>query len=184
MKYVVLFRGLNVGGKSKVKMAELDAMLTSLGYQHVKTYIQSGNVLLEAEVDEPTLVMQISQSFRERFGFESAILARTLPELRALIDNLPFDTEQIAQAQLADPEVEHLYVYFVQQSPKAEQLLVLQENRAPGDMVYTGAREIYLLCIQSVRLSKTAIKLAKLFPDATARNWNTVNKLLAMLLEA
>lgn len=184
MKYIVLFRGLNVGGKGKVKMAELEAMLTLLGYQRVKTYIQSGNALLEAEVDEPTLVMQISKAFSERFGFESAIIARTLPELRALMDGLPFGAEQIAQTQKADPEVEHLYVYFLDLPPKAEQLEALRESGTQGDTVCAGAREIYLLCAQSVRLSKTAIWLAKLFPGATARNWNTVNKLHTMLLEA
>lgn len=183
MKYTVLFRGLNVGGKSKVKMAELEAMLKALGYQNVKTYIQSGNALLDAEADEAMLISQIRTAFKERFGFEIGIAVRTLPELRTLIDGLPYGTEQIAQAQAADPEVEHLYVYFLDVPPKGEQMEALRESSVPGDAVHAGAREIYLLCAQSVRLSKTAIRLSKLFSGATERNWNTVNKLYALLMK-
>ena len=180
MRYGVLFRGLNVGGRGKVKMPELEALLLAQGYRNAKTYIQSGNAVLEADVDEATLEMQIHDAFAAQFGFESSVCVRSLPMLEGLIDNLPFSEAQLAAARNADPEVEHLYVYFLPDAPAPEKLDALHGLEA-GDTVVAGQREIYLLCAQSVRLSKTAIRLGKAFPTATARNWNTVCKLRDLL---
>lgn len=184
MKFVVFLRGINVGGKSRVKMAELEQLLTGLGYGGVKTYIQSGNVVLDAQEDEPALCARIREAFAARFGFESGIVARASEALRGVVESLPFSAEDIAQAEASDPQVEHLYVYFLEQSPGDEALEALRRSMEEGDGVGIGEREIYLLCRRSVRLSKTALKVGKLFPCATARNWNTVQKLRTMLLEA
>ena len=118
MKYVALFRGINVGGKNIVKMQNLKQLLLDLGFQQVNTYIQSGNVAFEAALEEAPLRDRIHTAFSECFGFESDVILRSMDELDTLVDRLPFSAEQIAKAEAADPQVEHLYVYFLANPPE------------------------------------------------------------------
>ena len=74
MKYAALFRGINVGGKNIVKMADLRQLLWDLGLGKVQTYLQSGNAVFESALEEITLRDKIQDGFAERFGFESIVL--------------------------------------------------------------------------------------------------------------
>lgn len=182
MRYAALFRGINVGGKNRVKMDELTRLLHGLGLGEVKTYIQSGNAVFESELDGPALQKAISAGFAARFGFESAVMLRSADEMGALIGRLPFPADEIAAAEAAAPDAEHLYVYFLEHPPGQAALDALSAWPGP-DLVRPGARELYLLCHESVRLSKLAIRAAKEFGPATVRNWNTVQRLCDMLTE-
>ena len=177
MKYVALFRGINVGGKNVVKMDDLKRLLIDLGLREVRTYIQSGNAVFETPLDEPRLRNAIRMGFSQRFGFESDAIVRSADELDELIDRFPISAEEIAGAQAADPDVEHLYVYFLNDPPEQAQIDAILEGHGDPDILRAGARELYLLCHQSVRKSKLAMRVAKAFDSATVRNWNTVNKL-------
>lgn len=183
MRYAMLLRGINVGANHPVKMPDLEHLLTELGFSGVQTYIRSGNVLLDATMDEAALRQITTAAFSQRFGFESSLVIRNAAEMRAIAENLPFSPEEIARAEAADPAVEHIYVYFLDRPPEQAQFDALFAQREPGDEIRCGIREIYLLCSRSIRLSKTAALTAKKFPSATARNWNTVVKLNEMLLE-
>lgn len=178
MKYIILFRGINVGGKHIVKMQELKALFTEMGFTGVKTYIQSGNVVLESNWEKASLRAAIGEEFSKRFGFSSDIIIRNQTEMLTLIDQLPFTQEQMNTAQAALPQAEHLYVYFLSSKPTREEMdTVMGYKDSQGDMCYLGEREIFLLCRQSIRISKMAIRLNKIFQDATVRNWKTVLKL-------
>lgn len=181
MKYVALFRGINVGGKSKVKMDVLQQLFQELGFLQVKTYIQSGNVVFESELEEASLKVAIQMKFTEQFGFESNVVLRSLEELTALIHQLPFSTEEIAKAEAADTDVEHLYIYFLDEHPDQAQIDEINKVYEGPDILRMGERELYFLCYPSIRKSKLAIRMAKVFPLATVRNWNTVNKLYDIL---
>lgn len=181
MKYVALFRGINVGGKNIVKMQDLKQLLLDLGFQQVNTYIQSGNVVFEAALEEVPLRDRIHTAFSERFGFESDVILRSMDEMDTLIHRLPFSAEEIAKAEAADPQVEHLYVYFLENPPEPSKLDAICRKYTGPDLFQAGEREIYLLCSESIRKSKLAIGISKAFDSATARNWKTVLKLTDML---
>lgn len=181
MKYAVLFRGINVGGKNIVKMDDLKRLLIDSGLRKVKTYIQSGNVILETALDEASLREIIHARFAERFGFDSDVMIRSIDEIGALIDQIPFSAEEITAVQAADPQVEHVYIYFLNRPPEQKQMDDICREYAGPDKLRAGKREAYLLCHQSVRKSTLALRAAKVWDTATVRNWNTVKRLQDML---
>lgn len=72
--YIALLRGINVGGKNKVKMEALRQMCEQLGLNHVQTYIQSGNVLFQSNEPETVICKQIEHGFEQTFGFSVIIV--------------------------------------------------------------------------------------------------------------
>lgn len=182
MKYAVLFRGINVGGRNIVKMNDLKQLLLDLGLTKVETYIQSGNAIFETMLDETCLREAIHTAFVKQYRFACNIIIRSIEEIRTLVDQLPITTEEIAAAEVTDPKVEHLYVYFLDCSPEQTKIDAIRKEYIGPDFLRTGKREIYLLCHQSIRNSKLAIGTAKVFDSATARNWKTVKKIYEMLI--
>lgn len=183
MKYVVLFRGINVGGKNIVKMADLKKLFLDLGFRNVRNYIQSGNIVFETDEEPGTIASKISASFKVTFGFESKITLRTKDELNTIINDLPFSTDEITAAEAVNPDVEHLYVYLLEEAFDCGEMERLIAQYKGTDKLCHIHREIYLLCHQSVRDSKLAVMLNKLGTPMTARNWKTINKLYEMLSE-
>jgi uncharacterized protein (DUF1697 family) len=181
MQYLILFRGINVGGKHIVKMDSLKNMLESLNLKEIKTYLQSGNAIVESDKSEQDLISLISEGFVEKFGFKSEIKIRSFDEMNFIINNLPFSETEVENAILKDPKVTHLYVYFLNEAPLLKTIETLNEKDISEDKVEMGEREIYLLCIDSIRKSKLAIQISKNYVNATARNWKTVNKLVKMM---
>lgn len=182
MKYVALFRGINVGGKNVVKMNDLKQLFLDLGLFKVKTYIQSGNMVFETILDEISLQGAIHTGFWERFGFDSNVLIRSINEMGALINELPFSEKEMADAKVSDPQVEHLYIYFLDHLPDQTQISGLCKEYARPDILRAGRKEVYLLCHQSIRKSKLAIHAAKVLGSPTVRNWKTVCKLYDILI--
>ena len=181
MTYVALFRGINVGGKNEVKMVELRKMLSGLGFQNVKTYIQSGNAIFDSD-DIPDKVKEsIQTAFKNTFKFESAIVLRTKDEICATIKSLPFSEEEVKSAMTTNSEVEHLYFYFTDNTVCDPVIVELNSSCGDPDILAIGQGGVYLLCYQSVRDSKLAKALSKQFVDMTARNWKTLNKLFEMM---
>ncbi len=181
MRYAVLLKGINVGGKNTVRMDDLKQLLLDLGLCKVKTYIQSGNAVFETALDEAVLREAIKTGFIDRFGFESDVLIRSEDEMRLLIEQLPITAPEIAAAQAADPQAQHLYVYFLDHTPEQTQIGAICRECAGEDILRTGKRELYLLCRQSIRGSKLAARIAKVFDSTAARNWRTVNQLYDMM---
>ncbi len=181
MKYLILFRGINVGGKNIVKMDALKKLLEALNFKDVKTYLQSGNAILETNKSEQELKSLIHDGFVDNFGFQSEIKIRSFEELNCIVNKLPFSKIEIENAILKDPKVTHLYVYFLSEAPLSKTIKTLNEKDSCEDKALIGEREIYLLCDQSIRKSKLAIQISKKYPNATARNWNTINKLVKMM---
>ena len=182
MIYVALFKGINVGGKHIVKMAELKEIFIELGLTGAKSYIQSGNVVFESKADPRELKEKLAAAFVEKFGFQCAILLRSSEEIKTLINALPFTEAEIKTAKEANPEVEHLYVYFLDRPDLPEKLSELLDGYTGPDLSKSGPGAVYILSQGSIRLSALALRLNKEFPDMTARNWKTVNKIYEMML--
>ncbi|MFT4104147.1 MAG: DUF1697 domain-containing protein [Lacrimispora sp.] len=183
MKYTALFRGINVGGKNIVKMENLRQLFLDLGVSKVKTYIQSGNVVFETDLEETYLQGAIHTGFAERFGFESHVILRDINEIETLITQIPITPDEIAAAEAADPKVEHLYVCFLDIAPEQSQIDSICREYVGKDMLLAGEKELYLLCYESIRNSKMAVYIGKSFPVSTMRNWKTVNKLYGMMTD-
>lgn len=183
MKFIALFRGINVGGKNIVKMAELREMLAGLGVEKVQTYIQSGNATFDASDNPVMLKEKIETAFADTFGFGSTVILRTGNEIAAIAEKPPFSAELVDAAIAANPNVEHVYIYFMDTMPSEEHIRALQAEYAGRDKLRIGVRELFLLCHESIRDSKLAAALSKLNTPMTARNWKTLNKLHLMLKE-
>ena len=91
MKYIVLLRGINVGGNHKVEMKRLKALFQSLGYTNVSTYINSGNVLFESDKKQAAVHKEIEISLRDTFGFNIQALIKTELEIQKITEAIPKD---------------------------------------------------------------------------------------------
>lgn len=175
-RWIALLAGINVGGKRTVPMAELRKVFTDLGYQQVQTYIQSGNVLFEADTDkEAPLLKAIRPALSAAFGWDIEVLLRTLPELEAVLAGNPFSDRQ------DDPT--KLLVTFLAAEPEADRAARLQPPAGETGELRLVGREIYLHTPDGYGKSKlNNANLAKLAGvAATTRNWKSVGKLRDLL---
>ena len=170
--FVALLRAVNVGGNNQISMSKLRAVLESLGYTGVTTYIQSGNIVLDGkERTAAALVPKLEAAIAHEFGLTIDVVARTTRDLTAVIETNPFRTRV--------PDTTKLHVAFLNQPPDRARVNSLDPARFAPDEFAVGASEVYLHCPEGLGRSKLAAAIvAKLAPaPATVRNWNTVNKL-------
>jgi uncharacterized protein (DUF1697 family) len=161
MRWVALLRGVNLGARNKVPMAELRALLEDAGYGDVRTYIASGNVLLDGPAARKRLGSDLERLVLDAFDVTTAVILRKPQELAAAVKAHPFD----------DPSVTH--VAFLAKRPVKAAAARLQE--LDSDVVLAGA-ELYLRLprgVQGSRLSNARIE-SLLGVPATLRNWRTV----------
>lgn len=174
MRQVVLLRGVNVGGRNKLAMPVLRAALEQAGMEDVTTYVQSGNVVLDSAAKPDALARACEAVIAERFGLQVAALARTRDELAAVVAHDPLG---------GVAESEKLYqVTFCAQAPDEQALAKVAERAVEGERIVARGREIYAWLPHGVGRSKLAAQLGRqdLGVVATARNWTTVTRLLAL----
>ena len=177
--YIALLRGINVGGKNIIKMANLKQAFESMGLCEVKTYIQSGNVLFKSNEEEEVLRKKIENQIEDVFGFSVAVILRTAQDLEMIIQNCPFSKEAISEAESLS-KVESLYVSLLTHAPSEEKVECLNAYRNENDDYIIKGREIFLLFLNSIRNSKLANNLHRLDVPYTVRNWKTINKLVLL----
>ena len=173
--YVALLRGINVGGNNKLPMKDLVAIFERAGCARVRSYIQSGNIVLEAEAEVAVgLAARVSAEIERRFRMRVPVMLRTARELRAVARKNPLLE--------AGASVESLHVIFLAEGPGKSRAATLDPDRSPPDTFVVKGREIYLSCPNGVGRSKltNAWFDAKLGTVSTGRNWRTVLKLVEM----
>lgn len=173
--HVALLRGINVGGKNKLPMAELVPLFTAAGCADVRTYIQSGNVVFTAAPKTAERVpVLIARSIAVRFGLEVPVVLRSAEELHEVATHNPF-----LEAG-TDPEL--LHVAFLADTPQQRRVSALDRGRSPGDAFEVRGREIYLQLANGVSGTKltNAYFDSTLETTSTLRNWRTVLKLLEL----
>jgi uncharacterized protein (DUF1697 family) len=172
-KYVAFLRGINVGGKNKIKMETLREVISALGFQNVKTYINSGNLIFEtAETDEKVLAETIEKAIENEFGLKIKTMTRTVSEIKEIVENNPF------AGQFENDKDVH--VFFLEEEMPEEKRELLLSNNNENEQFAVSGREIFCLLRVSVLdslIGKDYIG-KKLKISATARNWRTVNKIL------
>ena len=181
MRAVALVRALNVGGRNVVSGQALQAFFRDLGFADARAVLQTGNVVFTAPAEATNLTQTIRVAFAARFGFDAAVLLRSEAALAETLACWPFSEIETERAQAADPAVEHAYVVFIPQMPEGESLRALLCEEPEGDTVRIGPEALYLLCAQSIRLSKAAIRIARAAPESTVRNLRTVRRLQEQL---
>lgn len=171
---IVLLRGINLGPKRRVPMADLRALFAGAGFDDVRTYVQSGNVVLSADASPEELERRSEQLISERFGFDVPVIVRTRDELAAVVGRDPLG--DVA----SDPK--RYQVSFLAAELDEGIVEQLAGVAARGERLVAHGRELYAWHPEGVARSKLWAKLAgaELGTKATARNWATVTTLLEM----
>ncbi|GAA1395741.1 DUF1697 domain-containing protein [Luteococcus peritonei] len=172
--HVVLLRGINVGGRHKLPMAQLRADLEQAGLHVVASYIQSGNLVLDTELDEVGVAELVRRAAEARTDFPVPALAIEATSFRQLLADNPFTP--------AEPKLEHVVVL---PAPLDEQRRVRLTELAAGDdspsELVLGDRVVYLHHPQGLMASRLAGRAMALLEDGTARNLATMVALERML---
>ncbi|WP_213979527.1 DUF1697 domain-containing protein [Sphingomonas sp. dw_22] len=173
-RWAGLLKGVNVGGR-KLPMAELKALAEGLGFEDVRTLLASGNVVFSAKGDAAA-IEQALEAALETHGLKTDVVVRDLAELSAILAANPFP-------DAAQGHPNHLLVHFHRDPVPGEPIARLPELHDGPERLHAIGRELYVDYPDDVGHSKLPQSMAKAkFPRlATARNWNTVNKLVAML---
>jgi len=175
-KYIVLLRGINVGGHKKIKMTDLRAMFETMGCLNVQTYIQSGNVILEQKaLSNSELEGQIKTQIKEIFNYDVPVLVLTTDELQHIFDTNPFLTE-------IQEDITKLHVTLLSQIPDNEHINAIKDIQYKADEFQIIDKNIFLFCPDGYGRTKFTNNFFenKLKVQATTRNWKTIGKLIAM----
>jgi uncharacterized protein (DUF1697 family) len=172
---IALLRGVNVGGHHQIKMEVLRALCESLGLCNPQTYVQSGNVVFSTkERDLVKLARRIEAAIEMEVGFRPDVILRTTDEIRGVITRNPFTKRK-------GIEPGKLVVTFLAGEPASSVRQQLLGIKGRAEEVHLHGREMYVYFPDGMGRSKLVPVLARILKNTgTARNWNTVNKLLDM----
>ncbi len=175
--HVVLLRGVNVGGKRKVSMAELQAALVAAGFADARTLLNSGNVVLRSPLAPAALETLLEGVVHQRLGLQTDFHVRSAAEWRALIDANP-----LPDAAARNPS--HFLVVCLKAAPTPAAVDALRAANPGPEVIHAVGRQLYIDYggAGSIHGSKLTPNLmdAKLGTRGTARNWNTVLKLATL----
>ena len=175
MQYISILRGINVGGKRKILMADLKKMYERMGFEEVQTYIQSGNVLFQYAENESLgdIEQKLEKQIEKTFGFHVPVIVKSRDEMARIILLNPFSNEQ-------DFKEEKMYVVFLKQKP--EQLTALDNIPQTEDQFIVKEDFIFLYFADKISNSVLTNNLfeRKLKTSATTRNWKTVQQLIKL----
>ncbi len=173
---VALLRGVNVGGKSKLAMADLRNAAATCGYERVRTYIQSGNLVFVAPSPSTQAVAErLRETIAEVTDVQPDVIVRTRDELASVVDENPY----VRRGE----DTAHLHVVFMSGTADASLGPIDLAGYAPEEASAVG-RQLYLFLPSGMGRSKLAADLARREgPSGTTRNWRTVTTLLEMAKE-
>ncbi|HIG39636.1 MAG: DUF1697 domain-containing protein [bacterium] len=171
--YIALFRGINVGGKNILSMKALIGILDELGFVEINTYIQSGNVIFRSSKKcSSSTATQVGKKIMAQHGFKPKVLLLGETELRLAVKNNPFNTD----------EAKALHFYFLDAIPESPDLAKLEGLKSDSEEFALFGTVFYLYAPDGIGRSRLAAVVEKnMGVAATARNWNTVNKLISMV---
>ena len=176
-RYLVLLRGINVGGKNIIKMADLKASFEAMSFSNVQTYIQSGNVVFQSEdKDKAAITAKIEKGLSKRFNFEAKVVVVSQKELAAIIKAAP---EGFGQ-----DDVNFRYdVIFLKEPLTPKEAMQSVKIREGVDTAHAGKQALYFSRLISRASQSYLTKIIGLpvYQNMTIRNWNTTTKLLALM---
>lgn len=172
MKYIAILRGINVGGRRKVRMADLRGFMEEAAFTEVQTYIQSGNLVFEdpESRSEEEITRIIEKIISDHYYFEVPVIVWSAKELQKAINENPYSR---------DYAVERLHLTFLRKEPGKELLNAIEVYDFPPDLYMISGKKVFIYCDGKYSDSKLTNKFFedKLKVSATTRNWKTVQKL-------
>ena len=175
--YVILLRGINVGGKNIIKMVDLKASFEEMGFSNVVTYIQSGNVLVQSEdKDKAALTSKIEKGLSKRFNFEAKVVVISQKELTAIIKSAP-------EGFGKDEKKFRYDVIFLKEPLTPKEAMESVKVREGVDTAHAGKQALYFsrLISRASQSYLTKIIGMPVYQNMTIRNWNTTTKLFALM---
>jgi uncharacterized protein (DUF1697 family) len=175
-RYVALLRGINVGGRNKVVMAEVRDALTSAGFEDVGTYIASGNVLFRSDRQAATLEDEIERVLERRSGLPLAVVVRSHRQVRAAIDQAPADF-------VALDGTHHRDAVFLKAPLTPAKAMGVVRLREGVDQAWAGPGVVYFARLSAERQRSLMSRMVGTpeYQLMTIRSWATTTKLLALL---
>jgi uncharacterized protein (DUF1697 family) len=176
--YLVLFRGINVGGKNKVPMAELKALLTELGFEDIRTYIQSGNAVLRSSETAPAIARKVEAALPTRFKLDSElvrVLVLSRAELEAVIAGRPKGFGE-------KPGTYHSDAIFLMGVDTAAAMPAFSPLEGV-DLVWPGKGVVYSqrLSAQRTKSRLNRIMSSPVYKSMTIRSWQTTMALMDLV---
>jgi uncharacterized protein (DUF1697 family) len=174
-RYIALLKGINVGGQKKVPMADLRNLLTTAGFQNVQTYIQSGNVIFHSSKNASELEAKIQNVISAQFGFDVSVIVKTNDELQRIFDNTPFSKEK----------KEKSYFILLNKIPEPNLVEGVERITYENEEIVIKKDCLYFYCPTGYGQAKFNMNTyeRKLKIVGTARNYNTMVKLLSLSVE-
>ena len=175
--HIALLKGINVGGKNLVKMVDLKSLFLELGFEDPETLLQSGNVAFRSDQGlEAQHEMALGEGFAKRFGFHVDFVIRNAAHWQTLIASNPFTEEA-----LVDPS--HLLIHFFRQPPEEAAIRALKAAIQGPERLHAIVRDVFVVYPDGIGTSTVTRTPGwnKLMGGSTARNWNTILKLNALL---
>lgn len=176
-QYLVLLRGINVGGKNIIKMVDLKASFEEMGFSNVLTYIQSGNVLLQSEEkDKAVLTTKIEKGLSKRFNFDAKVVVISQKELSTIVKSAP--------EGFGEEEKRFRYdVIFLKEPLTPKEAMHSVKVREGVDAAHSGKQALYFsrLISRASQSYLTKIIGMPVYQNMTIRNWNTTTKLLELM---
>jgi uncharacterized protein (DUF1697 family) len=171
---IVLLRGINLGPRNRIAMQDLREALADAGFENVRTYVQSGNVVLTTKLKPQQAARAVERAIVERFGLEISVVVRTRDELARVVEKNPL------RDLATNPK--RYQVNFLERRLDAATVAKLEAAVVPPEQLVVDGREVYAWHDAGVARSKLWATLAdrRLGVAATARNWTTVTKLLEL----
>ncbi len=175
-RYVALLRGINVGGRNKISMADLRGIFEDAGFGNVSTYIQSGNVAFESGGARAKLESDIEALLTERLESPPVVVVRSHRQLRGIVDDAP--TEFVGRT-----EDHHRDVVFLKAPLTAQRAMGIVQLRDGVDDAWAGPGVVYFsrLIAQKTKSKMNRIVGTPEYRLMTIRNWATTTQMLTLL---
>ena len=175
--YVALLRGINVGGRNVISMAELRNCFESEGFSEVVTYIQSGNVIFRSTLfGAGSLAARIEEMLAAAFDYSGKVVLRSLPQMRAVVAEAPMGFGD-------RPDMHRYDALFLRSPLTAAAAMEVVLTRTGVDEVWAGDGVLYYSRLIARASQSYLSRLASMpvYQSMTIRNWNTATKLLQMM---
>ena len=173
---MALLRGINVGGRNPVAMAELRAAFEAEGYNAVSTYIQSGNVLFESDAPSDSLEEALEATLERRLGVALVVVVRSHRQLRDIVEKAPHGFG-------SDPDTYHSDVIFLKAPLSSRQAMRVVKQREGVDQAWSGTGVLYFSRVSARRAQSRMSRIVGTpeYQQMTIRSWATTTKLLGLL---
>lgn len=170
--YIVFLRGINVSGQKKIKMLDLKGALCNAGLSEVKTYIQSGNLVISSEKTSNQVKKIVQNGIAKNFGFEVPALVKTVKEIESILKFIPFQNANEKQ----------LYFTLWYEKPSDGLLQNFEQYSYENEDFHIAEACVYLNCKKGAGKAKLNNNLIekKLGVTVTTRNLNTMRKMLEL----